>query len=98
MSNKRRVLKAIAISTDEHEYRFLLKVSETDKYRSTLHIEEKFEDGWHGVPSGWYVKSLLDSMKTYPNNDRLTIDGGQNWYVLGFKKVMEEIKYILLIF
>jgi hypothetical protein len=67
---------------------------------SCLYVEHKFEnrDEWNGVPSGWYIGTLLNEEGYHGNNqisDEIMIDGGQRWYVTGLKAALEEVKELL---
>lgn len=91
---------AIAAEGDSNDYRFLLKVCETNHMNSTLHIQRNFkkQGAWDGVPSGWHIGTLLNKPGYYGNNqvsDMIFIDGGQNWYVTGLCEAIKEVQEIL---
>ena len=100
-SNSERTIltsPAIAEKSDNNEYRFVLKVNEENKLKSSLHIERNFrkQGEWDGVPSGWYIKSLMNhNILTGKRSDQIFIDGGQNWYVTGLRNAMDEAMEIL---
>ncbi len=89
---------ALASEGDGNEYRFVLKINGEDKLKSTLHIERNFkkQGAWDGVPSGWYISSLLEhNTLTDKRSDQIFIDGGQNWYVTGLRDAIKEVLGII---
>lgn len=85
------------------EYRWIVKLSKEDPLKSVMKVEiyhttknsNAEEDAWSGTPGQWYVGTLLNK-EGYMGNDRLhdaiSIDAGQNWYVLGLVDALEEVK------
>ena len=98
---ERIILKspALASDNDDNDYRFVLVVKEP-KLDSNLRIERNFKKKgeWDGVPSGWYIGTLLDKEGyhgTGQQSDFIYIDGGQKWGVGGLQDALKEVKEIL---
>jgi DNA repair protein RadC len=89
----------IGDAEDKNEYRWVLKVRQPAE-KSGLYVERNFQGKgkWDGVPSGWYIGTLLDLPGYFGNSkggDTIAIDFGQKWYVHGLRNALQEALGIL---
>lgn len=74
MFNYKTLAQSIPFPDGNHDYRLVVKESESGK--TTIWVERNFNRSgeWDGVPSGW----LAENVRMRPV---LCIDFGQSWYV-----------------